>query len=185
MGAEGVRLVTDAQLLPLLEAQHFAYGPEILAARTVSKLGLPLAYALVMHESGGENIWGHDYYDGVKAPAWGWGPVTQENVEAFLAIQKATGRSNGCGLPQLTSEGYQQQAMAAGGLWVPQHQMAVGFHALHDMIVLYGLSPGVAAYNGGPGGRFESGPVVYAQEVLALAEHYRALGIGTVIGVLP
>jgi len=180
-----VTAASEAQLQKLLEDQGFQYAADLLAARTVAKVGLPLAYALIIHESGGETIWGHDYYGTAKAPMWGAGEVTQTNVEAFLAIRNATGRSNGCSLTQLTSPSLQDAAMAAGGLWVPQHVMAVGLHYLNGLITLYGLSPGVAAYNGGPGGRGLPGPVTYAQAVLGLAEHYRSLGIGTVIGLLP
>lgn len=171
---------TETELARLLKEQGFAYGPQLLLARTVSLVGLPLAYALVMHESAGQNIWGHDYYyGGQKAPGWGWGAVTEANVDLFLVQRNASGRSNGCGLTQLTSRSLQDECMQAGGLWVPQHQMAVGLHDLHGLIAENGLEAGVAAYNG-------SGPaaVMYSQEVLALAEHYKGLGIGTVIGNL-
>lgn len=170
---------TEAQLAGLLKDQGFSFGPQLLLARTVSLVGLPLAFALIIHESGGENVWGHDFYGDQRAPGWGWGAVTEANVERFLVQRNASGRSNGCGLTQLTSPSLQDEAMEAGGLWVPQHQMAVGLHDLHDLISEHGLGAGVAAYNG-------SGPAAaaYAKEVLALAEHYKGLGIGTVIGNL-
>lgn len=115
----------------------------------------------------------------------GAGAVTEANVREFLALRAATGRSNGCGSTQLTSASLQDECMAAGGLWVPQHNLAVGFHYLHDLIVLYGVEQGCAAYNGGAGGRFLPGPANYGRSCLALAEHYKQIGLGTVIGVLP
>lgn len=164
------RLVKNGFLLP----------DQILAARLVSKLGLPLACANLQLESGGgHNIFGHDV-DGLgKCPGWGWGAVTHSNYLAFRHLRQATGRSNGVGPCQLTSPSLQDEADAAGGCWIPAHNMAVGFHYLHDLILRFGVLDGCIAYNG-------SGPAAdaYGERLVALAQHYKAIGLGTVIGVL-
>ena len=173
---------TPAELESLLIANGFQFPATILTARTISKLGLPVACAMLTKESsGGYNIYGHDVYPGgIEAPGYGWGAVTETNVAAFLKLRDATGRTNGVGPPQLTSVSLQNEATAAGGLWVPQHTMAVGFHFLHDLIAEHGtVEAGCAAYNG-------SGPAAaaYGQDCLVLAEHYKTIGLGTVIGNL-
>ncbi len=176
----------SSTLVAKLKANGFQYPLELLHARTVAKLGLPVAAALVMVESGSANIYGHDFDShGNKTPGWGWGLVTKVNYQAFLHARDATGVSNGVGPCQLTSPGLQDQADQAGGCWLPAHNMAVGFHLLHDLIVEYGLQDGCAAYNGGPGGRHMAGPQAYATHLLSLAVHYKATGVGTVVGVLP
>lgn len=176
---------TDAQLVAKLKQQGFQYPAAILAARTVAKLGLPVAAAMLMVESGGGfNIFGHDRDALGECPGYGWGLVTQAKYEAFKAIRVKTGRSNGVGCAQLTAPGLQDEADAAGGCWIPQHNMAVGFHTLHDLVSEYGLQDGCAAYNGGPGGRHLPGPQAYAAHLVALAEHYKAIGLGTVVGIL-
>ena len=176
----------DTGLLLLLKKEGFVYGSQILAARTVAKLGLPVACAMLMVESGGgQNIFGHDTDALGECPGYGWGLVTQAKYLAFKAIRVKTGRSNGVGCAQLTSPGLQDEADAAGGCWVPQHNMAVGFHTLHDDIDQFGLQDGCAAYNGGAGGRNLPGPQAYGAHLVALAEHYKSIGLGTVVGNLP
>jgi hypothetical protein len=174
----------DPKLIAKLHAQGIVNAEETLKARTVAKLGLPVAAALEMVESGGQMIFGHDSDRLGKCPGWGWGQVTKENYLAFRHLRDTQGRSNGVGLTQLTSPSLQDQADAAGGCWIPQHNLAVGFHTLHDLIVRYGLIDGCAAYNGGPGGRHNAGPQTYAHHLVALAEHYKEVGVGTVVGVL-
>lgn len=175
-------MATDAQLLPLLKQHKFQYPAEILAARTVAKLGLPLACAMLMEESGGGYmVYGHDVYPGgIKAPGYGWGTVTKNNYAAFLALRHATGRSNGVGACQLTSPSLQDEADQAGGCWVPAHNMAVGFHYLHDLIKTHGtVLAGCIAYNGSG-----SAADAYGAHLVALAEHYKTVGLGTTVGTL-
>ncbi len=172
-------------LIQRLHEQGIVYAEETLHARTVAKLGLPVAAALEMVESGGRNIYGHDFDShGNKTPGWGWGLVTKANYAAFLEARNATGVSNGVGPCQLTSPGLQDQADQAGGCWLPTHNLAVGFHLMHGLIDQYGLQDGVAAYNGGPGGRHLPQCQAYATHLIALANHYKAIGVGTVVGNL-
>ena len=165
---------------PDLTHAGFCFAHQILAARTQAKVGLPLALAFLMQESGGgRNVFGHDMFGTEKAPGWGWGQVTKSRYLAFRKLRDQTGRSNGVGPMQLTSPGLQDQADEAGGCWVPQHNIAVGLHYAHDLIVLHGLEVGVARYNGSGAAAYR-----YAQQVLTLADHYRAEGFGTVVGLL-
>lgn len=140
-----------------------------------ARLGLPVACAMLMQETGGgRNVFGHDPTIFVGA-----GDVTKARYLAYRAIRDRTGECQGVGPCQLTSSGLQDQADAAGGCWVPAHNMAVGFHYLHDLILEHGLAAGVAAYNG-------AGPAAqrYAVRVLALADHFKAARCGTVIGII-
>ncbi len=173
---------TETQLLAKLKQQGFVAPQQaILNARTAAKLGLPVAAAMLMMETGGgRNEFGSDVDRLGPCPGYGWGTVTKAKYEAFLTLRKKEGRSNGVGPAQLTSPSLQDEADKAGGCWIPQHNMAVGFHYLHDLIVEHGLQAGCAAYNG-------SGPAAdaYGRHLVALAEHYKAIGLGTVVGTLP
>lgn len=169
----------ETQLALKIARAGFQNPADILKARTAAKVGLPLALAVLRHETGGANIFGHDYYGGEKAPGWGWGDVTKAKYQAFLHLRNTTGRTNGVGPMQLTSKGLQDAADKAGGCWMPQHNIAVGLHYLHDLIAEHGLERGVEGYNG-------SGPAAerYSAAVIALARHYAQQGLGTTVGIL-
>ena len=173
---------TEAQLLIRLKQQGFAAPQQaILNARTAAKLGLPVAAAMLMMETGGgTNEFGHDTDAYGPCPGYGWGTVTKAKYEAFRKLVAVAGRSNGVGPAQLTSVGLLDEADQAGGAWVPQHNMAVGFHYLHDLIIEHGLEPGCAAYNGSG-----TAAQAYGRHLVALADHYQSIGLGTVVGVLP
>lgn len=167
-------------LLLRLRRHGIVYPLQTLRARTTAKLGLPLACAmLVMETGGGHNEFGHDSDAGGPCPGYGWGTVTKAKYETFKALRVKEGRSNGVGPAQLTSPSLQDEADRAGGCWIPQHNMAVGFHYLHDLIKEHGLEAGCVAYNG-------SGPAAerYGAELLALAERFKAEKCGSVVGVL-
>jgi hypothetical protein len=175
---------SKAVLVAKLTENGFAYPDAILHARTVAKLGLPVACGMLMMETGGgANIYGHDTDRFGRCPGYGWGEVTQANYAAFKHLRDTQGRSNGVGPCQLTSPELQDEADEAGGCWLPAHNMGVGFHTLHDLIARYGLIDGCAAYNGGPGGRHATVAQTYAHHLIALAEHYKSIGLGTVVGV--
>lgn len=164
-----------------LAAAGFVYPSATLAARQAAKVGLPLALAVLMQETGGgRNVFGHDADHLGPCPGYGWGEVTKAKYLAFRHLRDTQHRSNGVGPMQLTSPSLQDEADKVGGCWIPQHNIAVGLHYLHDLIKRHhGLEAGVTAYNG-------SGPAAeaYAAHVLALAEHYKAEGLGTVVGLL-
>jgi hypothetical protein len=143
------------------------------------RLGLPVGCAMLMEETGGGTMeFGHDIDARGPCPGYGWGLVTKAKYLAFRHLRDVEGRSNGVGATQLTSPGLQNEADALGGCWTPRWNIAVGFRYLAGSIREYGLERGIAAYNG-------SGPaaLAYAQRVIALAEHFKSRGCGTVIGV--
>lgn len=176
----------EQKRLALLTQHGFQFPAEILTARTAAKLGLPLACAMLETEtSGGYNEWGHDPtnfiggFDRYTGKHWGE-TVTQAAYLAYKA-QRAQHGAQGVGPCQLTSPSLQDEADQAGGCWIPAHNLAVGFHYLHDLIETHGsVLAGCVAYNG-------SGPAAeaYGAHLVALAEHYKTLGLGTVVGNLP
>jgi len=177
--------MTDKQLLPLLKAQGFQFPAQILKARTAAKLGLPLACAMLELETGGGyNEWGHDPTNFIggfdRFTGIHWGETVTEGAYKAYAAQRDAHGLQGVGPAQLTSEGLQKQTDAAGGCWVPVHNMAVGFHFLHDLILTHGsVLAGCIAYNG-------RGPAAdaYGAHLVALAEHYKSIGLGSVVGIL-
>jgi hypothetical protein len=151
----------------------YPYWTAVQARR--QKLGLPLACAILMVETGGgHNEFGHDPTIFVGA-----GTVTEAKYLAYKALRDRTGLCQGAGPCQLTSAGLQDRSDALGGCWKPRYNLAVGFHFLHDLIAEKGLRAGTAAYNGS-GAAAER----YAEHVLTLAEHFKAQRCGTVIGIL-
>jgi hypothetical protein len=172
-------LVSPALLLRL-KRHGIIYPLQTVRAQRAAKLGLPLACALlVMETGGGHNEFGHDMFGSQPAPGYGWGTVTKTKYLAFRYLRDIEHRSNGVGPGQLTSISLQDEADRIGGCWVPQHNMAVGFHYLHDLILEHGLHGGCVAYNG-------SGPAAqrYADHLLALAEHFKAAHCGSLIGII-
>jgi hypothetical protein len=140
----------------------------------VARLGLPLACAMLMQESGGgRNEFGHD-----PTIFAGAGQVTKQSYLTYRALRDQTRRCQGVGPCQLTSAGLQDAADTLGGCWIPRWNMAVGFHYLAEQIRAHGLEAGVAAYNG-------SGPAAarYSRTVLERAAALKRYGCGTVIGV--
>lgn len=146
-------------------------------------LGLPLACAFLMEETGGgQMIYGHDEDRKGRCPGWGWGAVTEENYAAFLRLRKLEGRSNGVGGLQLTSPGLQDEADRLGGCWKVRYNFAVGFHYVVGQIKGHpgNVRAGIASYNG-------SGPAAqaYADRILELAAHFKEIGCGHLIGIYP
>lgn len=146
----------------------------------IARLGLPLACAMLMTETGGgHNEYGHDSDKKGHCPGYGWGAVTKANYLAFRHLRDLEGRSNGVGGCQLTSPGLQDAADKLGGCWLPRCNFAVGFHYLADHIrSAASLEAGVASYNGSG-----AAATAYARRVLELAKHFKAAGCGTTIGV--
>lgn len=145
----------------------------------VARLGLPLACAMLMVESGGgRNEYGHDSDRKGHCPGYAWGDVTKANYLAFRHLRDLEHRSNGVGGCQLTSPGLQDEADALGGCWLPRYNFAVGFHYMAEHVREHGLEAGVAAYNGSG-----AAAIAYSKRVVSLAEHFKAAGCGTVVGV--
>lgn len=78
----------------------------IVAASNSTGLPLGVAVGMIMKETGGANIYGHD----AGGACCGWGEVTRDNfLGAFLPAVLAGGTSNGVGPTQITYPGYFRQ----------------------------------------------------------------------------
>lgn len=178
-GEEYDRGVVSPLRLRRLSRAGIVYPLATVNAARTARVGVPIACALLTIESGGgRNEFGHDSDRLGPCPGYGWGTVTEARYQAFKKLRDKEHRSNGVGPAQLTSPSLQDEADAAGGCWIPQHNIAVGLHYLHDLIAEHGLRPGIVAYNG-------SGPAAdrYADHLLELAYRFRAAGCGVLVGI--
>src|SRR5207253_2673535 len=111
-------------------------------------------------ESNFANVFGHD---AVKNPVKG-GRVTRARYREYLHYRRMGWGNQGVGPAQLTSPGFQDQADALGGCWVPRHNIRVGFEYVAKLLRDHpDERSAIAAYNG-------SGPAAqrYADSVLHL-----------------
>jgi hypothetical protein len=146
--------------------------------------GLPLVVAVSLldqESAGGHNVWGSDGVSTGGVYIKG-APVTRETYLAYKTLRQAGRIGNqGVGPCQLTATGYQDQADALGGCWIPRNNMLVGFRVMADLIRRYGTSDGIRRYNG-------SGPwaETYRAQMLARINTWTArLGTGGVIAPTP
>lgn len=128
-----------------------------------ARIPVSLAFALVEQESAFRNIFGHD---AGALPALKGKRVTKKRVGLLLASLGNGFASNGVGLTQLTSPEYIRRADRIGGAHIPKFQLRVGFGLVCDRTERFGLRDGLAAYNGGEGGRWRQAPQLYAQSVV-------------------
>lgn len=157
-------------------------APEVVELATATGLELAVAAAMLMRESGGGvNEWGHDQVatDGIYVMG---APVTRE---VYLQYREALGlkqiKAQGCGPTQLTSPDLQAAADRAGGCWLWEANIRVGFSHLAGLIRSNGLADGLRAYNG-------SGPwaIQYRDEMLQAITLWRArLGASNVTPATP
>lgn len=123
---------------------------------------MPLEYALTlldMESSGGLNIWGRD---AVKCGPVG-GEVTAENYADYKANRDRCG-TQGCGPMQLTWAGFQDEADARGGCWIPEINVQVGLEVFADYYTRLGPRAAFKAYNGGD---------AYAAEAMVRVDMWR------------
>ena len=92
-------------LLVRLKRNGIVYPVVTVQAARGARLGLPLACALLMQETGGgRNEFGHD-----RTIAVGWGTVTHARYLAYKHLRDETGECQGVGPCQLT---------ASRGFWI-------------------------------------------------------------------
>jgi hypothetical protein len=130
--------------------------------RAAARAGLQfyIACALVHHESGGKNIYGHDKGGVFSAP--GDHAVTALNFFQFLVRVMNGETSNGVGPLQITYAGLRENGhrdggrfleMAEQGLrpWVPEDNMLYGFRVFVALLKKHGgdIAAAGAEYNGG------------------------------------
>ena len=133
----------------ILEQAGVANATAIVAASNASGLPLGVAVGMIMKETGGSNIYGHD----AGGACYGWGEVTEDNFRnSFLPVVLAGGTSNGVGPTQITYPGYFRQNPDYAW-WDPYWNCLFGFNLLkghcagdysHD-----GLARAGSIYNSG------------------------------------
>lgn len=144
----------------------------IFKAADKHNISRALALALVQHESGFVNQYGHDrdsrgriIYHGRSGRVL----VTPRNYRAYLDYRHRTGLAQGVGLGQLTSPDIQDLADRRGGCHKNGPNVDVAMDVLAGHIKALGLRAGIGAYNGGRG----NPQLGYADAVLAKYEHWR------------
>jgi hypothetical protein len=117
---------------------------------------------LVMESSGGRNVF------------QGGDPVTKPLYRAYLARRDTDG-TTGVGPCQLTFAGYQDDADALGGCWVPQYNCRVGFKALGEFIDQHGHREAFGRYNGGTRWTDYPSAIRYADSAMTLLPTWQAI----------
>lgn len=100
----------------------------IITYQEAKKLGLPLPVACAVLEqesNGGQNVFGHDGTIFIGA-----GTVTKAKYLAYKKLRDTVKKYQGVGCMQLTWGGYQDEADAIGGCWVPRFNIRIGFQIL-------------------------------------------------------
>lgn len=110
----------------IISAAGVENAAAIVAASNDTGLPLGVAMGMIMKETGGANIYGHD----AGGACCGWGQVTEDNFRgSFLPVVLAGGTSNGVGPTQITYPGYFRQNPGYPW-WDPYSNCVVGFNLL-------------------------------------------------------
>lgn len=157
-----VQLSRDARLV--IKARRAGcprYALRIIRECRRVGLTISLGFALIEHESGFRNVFGHD-----NTIFAGAGVVTKAK---YLRYKRERGRDHmqGVGPAQLTWWATQDKADKRGGCWRPGINIAVALEDLAGMIKAHGYHGGIKAYNGS-GSMAEA----YAVAVSRAAEHW-------------
>lgn len=168
------RTSTRAQKLAALVSQHGVINAAaIVEAHERTRLEFSDCLAMIMLESGGGNLFGHDPTSSIPN-SWKGSNVTRLKY-AYYKLRRARYGAQGVGPCQLTSPSLQASADALGGCWKPLYNCIVGFTDLRQLQVIHGEEAGAAAYNG-------SGPaaVEYGKHFMAWKAtwHQRAVEAG-------
>lgn len=114
--------------LDILNEQGVGNPTAIIAASNASGLPLGVAMGMIMKETGGANIYGHD----AGGACHGWGEVTEDNFRnSFLPVVLNGGTSNGVGPTQITYPGYFRQNPDYHW-WDPYWNCLFGFNLLKN-----------------------------------------------------
>ena len=115
-----------ARAVDIISGAGVENAAAIVAASNNTGLPLGVAMGMVMKETGGANVYGHD----AGGACSGWGQVTQDNFRNnFLPVVLAGGTSNGVGPTQITYPGYFRQNPSYPW-WDPYANCVVGFNLL-------------------------------------------------------
>ena len=115
-----------ADAVDILKQSGVENATAIVAASNTSGLPLGVAVGMIMKESGGANIYGHD----AGGAMYGAGEVTEQNFKSgFLPVVLNGGTSNGVGPAQITYPGYFQQNPDYAW-WDPYWSCLFGFNLI-------------------------------------------------------
>jgi hypothetical protein len=140
----------------ILAAGGIQRASEVVELAAAAGLDLAAAAVVLLKESGGGfNVFGHD-----KVPTGGayipGSPVTQQSYESYhAAVLAGKAGRQGIGPLQLTFWALQDEADTAGGCWLWEANVQVGFKTLAGLIKANGLYDGFMRFNG-------SGPAAQA-----------------------
>ena len=110
----------------ILEQAGVANATAIVAASNATGLPLGVAVGMIVKETNGRNVYGHD----AGGACCGWGEVTEDNFRSsFLPVVLAGGTSNGVGPTQITYPGYFRQNPDYPW-WDPYRNCLFGFDLL-------------------------------------------------------
>jgi hypothetical protein len=140
----------EQRLVELVSAHGIANaGDCVTASQQPGRPTLPRCLAMLENESGGRNVFGADPGGSALPRGWFDTEVTHAKYLVYKFRRDRLGLTpNGVGPCQLTSVGLQKEAEQLGGCWKPLHNMQVGFHFLHGLILEHGVFGGFESYNG-------------------------------------
>lgn len=146
----------------------------IVAASNDSGLPLGIAVGMIMKESGGANVYGHD----AGGAMYGRGEVTEENFKnGFLPVVLRGGTSNGVGPAQITYPGYFKQNPNYRW-WDPYWSCLFGFNLLKGYLggnySFESLARAGSTYNSGnPTGTYNTYGKTFANLAISWTEKLR------------
>jgi peptidoglycan hydrolase-like protein with peptidoglycan-binding domain len=165
--SSGTAPAAPSGLAAAIRAGGGRYEDAIIREAKRSGLSVSLVCAVIQHETGFQNVFGHDgVANPIKSPPGGLLTVTKERYQQYLRQRRLGQGCQGVGPAQLTSSGLQDQADRLGGCHEPGPNIRVGCAYLAEEIKARGLVKGVQAYNGAPGDH-------YAKAVLDLEHTWR------------
>jgi tellurite resistance protein len=142
----------DKALAAAIRRNNGRYETAIIRASRKTKIPVAVLCAMVQHETGFRNVFGHDpVRNPVKSPPGGLLEVTEANYKRYLRFRNQGLGQQGVGPMQLTTGAYQDRADQLGGCWKPGPNIMAGAEALVGKIRQEGGNfwEGVRAYNGG------------------------------------
>jgi hypothetical protein len=154
------------------------YEDAIIREAHASGLELSLVCALIEHESGFRNVYGHDPVPNpIKSPPNGLREVTEENYRLYLRHRRNKEGMQGVGPTQLTWFEFQDEADAAGGCWKPEVNIKIGCRVVaRERARLGSTRQALRVYNGGP--TPPASTEGYARSVLKLQQKWQHLLAG-------
>jgi tellurite resistance protein len=144
---------SDARIAEAIRRHGGRYEKAILRASRQTNIPVAVLCAMINHESGFSNVFGHDTTtrNPVRSPRGSNMQVTEALYKKYLHFRNRGFGLQGVGPMQLTTGSYQDRADELGGCWKPGPNIMSGAEALVGKIRGQGNNfwEGVRAYNGG------------------------------------